>query len=228
MIKRSEYEIYNYFLKSNFPKSVYITSEDTDIKKTYYSTINKLIELIIIYRETNLFSESSTLLFEEIRILLNKMLLYVPLNDSFILSSIIRILAEKYLKLIISISDYDIDEKNLRNLRFTNMKEVIKETRQLNEYTDEIEIIYSIFNEHSQIIHDKHNSLQTLTFLDEQITRTTIDIKKYTRVINNFWKIEFKLTLTLSNATNQDFSLAHKTRLKKYLSEKEFVYISFL
>lgn len=228
MIKSSEYSLYNSFIESNFPLSTYNSSENIESKKSYYANINKLIEVVIIYKETKIFSEISLLILEEIRILLNKMLLYMPLNDSFILSAIIRALTEAHIKLLISLVELDVTEDKMRNLRFSNMKVIIDNNQFFQKYTREIEIAYAIFNDHSQIIHNKHKSLQNISFLDEQISHTTIDVNKYTRIVSNLWKLEFNITLELVGAKNQDFSLAHKTKLKTYLSKKEFEYLSFL
>lgn len=228
MSKSAAFSLYHSFIEKNYPLSSYINRENIEFKKSYFSIINKSIEIIIIYSETDIFSEISLIIIEEIRVLLNKMLLYIPLNDSFILSSIIRALAEAHVKLIISLVEVDITEERMSNLRFSEMKDIVKKNEQLQKHVNEIDIAYAIFNDHSQVIHDKHKALQTITFLDEQISRTTIDINKYTRIVNNLWKLEFNVTLELSNANNQDFSLAHKTRLRTYLSEKEFEFISFL
>lgn len=228
MIKSSEYSLYNSFIKSNFPLSTYNSNENVESKKSYYANVNKLIEIVIIYKETEIFSETSLLILEEIRILLNKMLLYMPLNDSFILSAIIRALTEAYIKLLISLVELDITEEKIKNLRFSNMKVIIDNNQLFQKYAHEIKIAYAIFNDHSQIIHNKHKSLQNISFLDEQISRTTIDTNKYTRIVSNLWRLEFNVTLELVGAKNQDFSLAHKTKLKTYLSKREFEYLSFL
>ncbi|WP_425447707.1 hypothetical protein [Dethiothermospora halolimnae] len=215
---------YRNFVSKHFP---YSGLNNSDYGSIIYSRVCENNLVTDIYKKYIEKQENDTKIYCNIRFLeaykigVNKILLYVPLNDYASINFCMRNIIENLLKFIYSIY-FNCDFTTINKLSFRKIKDNFKDLK-TTKFIDKdiIDLFLSYYGHFSNSIHDKHSVTEkNLVFLEEIITKNKVDLEKLDEQILNILNNYQVLICNIFKISRKNLSVAESLRLKNALSNK--------
>lgn len=215
-MKTCEYEE---FINKYFPFSTY-HSLYTDVYKIICKN-NILTDIYLKYSDIGEDHES-ILFLHRYKWGLNKILLYLPVNDGIGINGCIRYSIEQLLKFIYSICfNYSIDKINKTSYR--HIKDDLKtRTSTIRIKTENLECLYVYYAKYSNDVHDKNTSNQEIDFLEMILKSDSKFINQVHADLINITKQFDTIMIYLFNIRTNNLSLAETHQLQRILSAKQY------
>ncbi|MDQ0202454.1 hypothetical protein [Pectinatus haikarae] len=206
-----ETNLYLEFIKKNFPESA--IAKNINIYDFYkiIQEVNLSISILSKYAIQN-DNDCWEIFLSRFQDALNKLLLYLPLNDSTGINILFRIMVESLLKYLYSIS-IDSDFNKIDKLAYRELKAKLKHTN------IDYQVLYSIYAKYSNSIHvKKEYNNDTIIILQDIISSKQPNIVKLINEVLKLVNIYNERTIKLSNIKITTFSMAEVKSLKRYCS----------
>lgn len=214
---------YENFVKKFFPYSK--IHSDMELLYKYVCTNNVLTEIYMKYLNphANCLEPTKLIYLEKYTEGINKLLVYIPLNDNIGVNASMRYIIEQLLKFLYSIYTRDKVEKiNITNYRH------IKDYFKLNAGTINIDSallnkIYNYYAKYSNDLHEKSlNAEDKLLCLQKLLTRDNNYIDKVIKDLKEIIVLCNKIIIRIFNIKLENLSVAERLRLKSVLSNKMY------
>lgn len=153
---------------------------------------------------------------------INKILLYIPLNDGIGINACIRYSVEQLLKFLYSVCF----EKTINKINKTSYRH-IKEEMLLRESSfrieqESLEYLYTYYAKYSNDVHDKVNFFKEITFLEEILNDKNTFIKQVYNDVTNITKQFDIIMIHLYQISIDKLTLGEKHRVQRLLSHKQY------
>lgn len=204
--------LYLEFIQKNFPKSSLLKNDNIHRLYEIIQEVNLSISILNKYtlKKDN---DCCNVFLSRFQDALNKILLYIPLNDSTGINILFRIMIESLLRYLYSITTINNNFEKINKLPFRNLKSKLK-CYNISDY----QILYSMYAKYSNYIHGKKEYNDTIVILQDIISSEQFDVKLVINEILKLVRIYNEYTIKLSNIKSTSFSIADTKLLKRYCS----------
>ncbi len=153
---------------------------------------------------------------------LNKILLYLPINDGIGINGCMRYSIEQLLKFLYSICfNHSIDKINKTSYR--HIKDDLKtRNSSIRVRNESLECLYTYYAKYSNDVHDKNANNQEIGFLETIIKNESRFIKHVHADLINLTKQFDAIMIYLFNITANNLSLAETHQLQRILRAKQY------
>lgn len=212
---------YKKFLSKNFP-SIVLYEQYVDVYKVICKN-NILTEIYIKYMSKKINCLDKTIFLNRYAIGLNKILIYLPLNDAIGINACMRYAVEQFLKFIYS-NCTNIDVKKINETSYRHIKEDLKKRNaNIRIYNEDLIRLYSYYANYSNDVHDKRVSLdEEIIFLQSILSDKNNYIKKVYDDIVNITKLFDKMMINLFEIQERMLSMSERLRIKSSIGNKQF------
>lgn len=210
---------YNDFLNTYFPQTK---------SHPYYSNIYNLIcknnILTDIYiKYSNIENDNDNIVFlQRYKWGLNKILLYLPLNDGIGINACMRYFIEQLLKFLYSIC-FSLSVDKINQTSYRHIKDDFKKrNKNISIKDQDLTFLYTYYANYSNDVHDKNTTTQEIGFLEEILKSDNKFIKQ---VNNDLFKVTShfdKIMINLFNITIDNLSLGEAQRLQRHMNSKQY------
>lgn len=202
-------------LKEYFPYSPYLkkfrTSECIDLFRSMHDNL-KFVNLMLDFELINNQSDLYSLLYEY-KIFSTKLFIALALNDSFLISSICRLILENFYRILYGVSFCDSTYNSIRKKSRHQMSKRITEEKNLD--ISELDLLYAKYSEDIHYTKKKSRKLSSIieTINDENLI-DYLDLQESINEINKSW-INFILIPFLESS--EVYKRLNITSLKKFI-----------
>lgn len=212
---------YQNFLNKYFPLSGNISEENR-----IYNLIcenNIMSSLFLKYANCNLYflNEEKCMYYARFRDGINKLLIYLPLNEGIGIYACMRYSVEQFLKFVYGIYfDYNIDKINRTSYR--HIKDDIRDNSNIPQtIKDELLKLYTYYAKYSNDIHDKNLLYEDeLIFLGNILKNENSFAQDIDKDVSNILMITYIILIRIFNITFQCFSASERLQLAKLVLKK--------
>lgn len=223
-------ENYIDFLKESFPKLTLQQSDD--LKKIYMKICeNNILSDYFRSQLTGKYEKVKIEYLDYYRSQLNKILIYIGINEENIINFCFRASTEYILKLLYSMkNDNDISAIDKKSFRFLSDDLKNKDEELYKDMVQDIAKLLSDYGHFSNKIHGKLNDKNELQYMNEILTGSNIDFSRTFRQLTNIVDVYEKILIRSLkiNKKNIDASLIFRlenlisnNRISKLLSYEE-------
>lgn len=207
---------YQTFLNKYFPFSGNISEE-----KRIYNLIcenNIMTSLILKYANCNFcfLNEEKCMYYARFRDGINKLLIYLPINEGIGIYACMRYSVEQFLKFVYGIYfNYDIVKINKTSYRY--IKDDIRQNSNIPQtIKDELLKLYTYYAKYSNDIHDKNLLYKDeLTFLGSILKNKNSFSQDIDKDVSNILMITYTILVQIFDITFQCFSASERLQLSK-------------
>lgn len=207
---------YQEFLNKYFPLSGNISEENR-----IYNLIcenNIMSSLFLKYSNDNLYflNEEKYMYYARFRDGINKLLIYLPLNEGIGIYACMRYSVEQFLKFVYGIYfDYNIDKINRTSYR--HIKDDIRDNSNIAQpIKDELLKLYTYYAKYSNDIHDKNLLYEDeLIFLGNILKNENSFAQDIDKDVSNILIITYNILIRIFDITFQCFSASERLQLAK-------------
>lgn len=212
---------YQNFLNKYFPLSGNISEENR-----IYNLIcenNIMSSLFLKYANCNLYflNEKKCMYYARFRDGINKLLIYLPLNEGIGIYACMRYSVEQFLKFVYGIYfDYNIDKINRTSYR--HIKDDIRDNSNIPQtIKDELLKLYTYYAKYSNDIHDKNLLYEDeLIFLGNILKNENSFAQDIDKDVSNILMSTYIILIRIFNITFQCFSASERLQLAKLVLKK--------
>jgi hypothetical protein len=215
---------YKHFIEKHFPNSAIVKTDNIELiyaRICENNLITEIFEKYIIGNEYIKNCNYQIIFLRRYKNQLNRLLLYLPLNDLTCINFSLRATAEYLLKFIYSIY-FDENLHSITRRKFRDLREGLNKV-ETDLFIDKakINILFSYYGEFSNSIHDKIDIGQSqIEYMESIIECETLDLKslddKLLTILNNYQI----LICNIFKISEQTLSVAETVRLNNILSPK--------
>lgn len=214
---------YRNFIIKYFPYCSLCTNTEMENLYRYICENNFTTDIYRKYLEPNKFhlTPQKLIFLNRYQVQLNKLLIYVPLNDGLGVNACMRYCTEQLLKFLYAICiDEGIDRINTIKYRF--LKENLKSNIHLIGITDnEIDKLSSYYAKYSNEIHDKNNIIDNeVIYLKQVITGPNDYIKEVNNDLNKILEIYHNIMITVFEIHKNSLASFERIRLPQIVGKK--------
>jgi hypothetical protein len=210
---------YKEFVDKYFPFSKYHT-----LYNDVYNIIcknNILTDIYLKYSNIEI-NQENILFLQRYKWGLNKILIYLPVNDGIGINGCMRYSIEQLLKFLYSICfNYSADKINKTSYR--HIKDDLKlRNNSIRVKNENLEYIYTYYAKYSNDVHDKNTNNQGIGFLETILKNDSKFINQVHTDLINLTKQFDAIMIYLFNITLNNLSLAETHQLQRILSAKQY------
>lgn len=214
---------YEGFVKKYFPYTK--IHSDMELLYKYVCSNNVLTEIYMKYLNphTECLEPTKLSYLEKYADGINKLLIYIPLNDNIGVNACMRYIIEQLLKFFYSIYTNDNIEK-INRTSYRHIKEYFRTnegSRTIGE--DLLNELYSFYAKYSNDLHDKSSNLEDkLQYLQKLLMKENHYIDRVLNDLKNIIVLNNNIMINIFNITIDDLSAAERLRLQSELSNKMY------
>lgn len=216
---------YDYFINKYFPET-----ESNQFYDKIYQLVcknNLLTDTYLKYSDIQA-NAISRIFLERYKWGLNKILLYVPINEGIGINGCVRYTIEQFLKFLYAICfTYDMNKINKTSYR--HLKEDLKlRDNSIRIKQGNLEILYTYYAKYSNDVHDKNEDIECVEFLEEILKGTNEFVEQVYSDLIKVTKVYDEIMIHFLKLTKDKLSMAEMQRMKRTLSNKQFEKIELL
>lgn len=209
---------YDIFLKKYFPQ-INNNPLFNDVYKLVCKN-NILTDIYLKYSKIN--AERNILFLNRYKWWLNKILLYLPLNDGIGINAAIRYSIEQLLKFFYSIC-FKLSIEKINQTSYRHIKEDLKlRNSSIRVKNESLECLYTYYAKYSNDVHDKNTNNREIGFLETIIKSDSKFINQVHIDLINITKQFDAIMIYLFNITANNLSLAETHQLQRVLRAKQY------
>lgn len=209
---------YEKFIKEYFPTASY--DEKLETLYLYICENNYMTDIYIKYlsKDKEYLSEEKIVFLRRYKIGLNKLLIYILINDTIGINACMRYCIEQLLKFIYSIYiNKNVDEINRVSYRF--LKE---ELNKININSDKLNKLYSYYGKYSNEIHDKQTTVTNeMSYLKDILISSNYFIKSVNQDIDKILESYHKIMIDIFQIKEMELSVSERRGLATLLGKKK-------
>lgn len=207
---------YQKFLTKFYPQVNY----SVDCSSLYMLVVenNIMTKLFLKYKNKK---DGEDIFYKRFRDAVNKLLIYVPLNDGIGINACMRYLIEQFLKYIYSIY-FNLTIKNINKISYRHIKEDFKEKENIEEkILCRLEKLYSFYAKYSNDVHECSIVYEKeLTFLAKILKEDNIYISKIISDLQKILFVTYEIMFYIFGMKYEKFSFPDRTLVNKIHSKK--------
>nr|WP_302597955.1 hypothetical protein [uncultured Cellulosilyticum sp.] len=209
---------YERFIKKYFPAANY--KEDLGTLYLYICENNYMTDIYMKYldRDKEYLSEEKIVFLNRYKIGLNKILIYILINDTIGINACMRYCIEQFLKFTYSIYiNKSVNEINKVSYRF--LKEELNKT---SIDSGELKKLYSYYGKYSNEIHDKQTVLTNeMSYLETILVTPNCFIESVNQDISKILRSYHKIMIDIFQIKEMQLSAAERIGLENLLGRKK-------
>ena len=222
------YKDYLQFIQQNYPLSFLSkNSENNSDTKLMYGFIIKIVFHLKLLLKLNQKTPEVCHYLKEIEQLLFKVLLIIPINDKYLLDTLLRSIAESELRLILIASpNKRITTEKLERASFSSIKKYVREDSYLFKRRKYFAGLYSTFSTSSKSLHGPIYDITVITYLNEQI-RTPIKYAHYKKKFKNILTINLDILQSEMTLSYSDYGIEELNTISTLFSKSEQIKLNY-
>lgn len=216
------YNDYKAFVRRNYPLTILAKNglDNDDMKALYRILVKIIFHLKILIIQNSQHAETSHYL-KEIEQLFFKILLIIPLNDKYLIDTILRAISESELRLILTASpNKKLAMYTIRRASFSKIKQCIKNDSYLFKRQYKFVYLYDIFRTSSSMLHAPLRDTEIISYLNEQL-RTPLNYPLYLKKIRNLLNVNLNIFQDELHLKYENYGIEDLSIIKKLFSKTE-------
>ncbi|TBX40795.1 hypothetical protein EUZ87_10420 [Lactiplantibacillus paraplantarum] len=228
MKKTELYSSYKSFIKNNYPTTFLAKPDEhsNDAAQLYICIYKIIFQLKLMRNKYGIENERKHYI-QEIEQLFLKVLLVLPLNDKYLLDTLLRSISESELRLILTASsNRRISKFEIEKASFSTIKKQINLDSYLFKRKKQFIYLYDLFSTSSVKLHGPLTDIDTILYLNEQL-RTSLNYGTYKKKIFNILKINLNIFQNEMPLKYADYGIEELTILKNIFSHSEQIKLDY-
>lgn len=220
---------YGEFINKYFPLSSQIKNEEALYRLICESNLISQIMLKYISLEVEYLTESKLIFYKRFRDGVNKLLMYLPLNEEIGIYACMRYSIEQFLKFVYAIY-FDKELEVIGKTGYRHIKEDIKQNTVItNDIKIELQRIYSYYAKYSNDVHAKEiDENEELVSLGRIIREKNEYSKEIEDDLRNFLNISYKIMNSIFRIKYEMLNASERMNIGKLRPKRKEIVLKIL